>query len=225
MWAQVVCAQMKNSKTLTHQLEYGINYMNFLDQNIGLNGTGYLYNPDFNLKPNYHFGYRMIINNKHGIRLSIEKFISNSRNPDFPYLGLVGLSFNKLSLGYSYVFPFKVFFVSLGGNFSYRFAGGEAAVFGYRDPTSPLSEPMEARLQYNSIGFSPNVELEYFLTKHFGFGVNFNLNYYPFENAKLKGDGTNEPDPLYVQIYKPNNLNFTTTFKLAYKFSFSKTKN
>ena len=121
------------------------------------------------------------------------------------------------------MFPFKIFIFSIGVQLSYR-GGGEAAVFGYRDPTSPLSEPVEARLEYNSIGFVPNAEIEYFITKNFGLGVNLNFNYYPFENAKLKGEGTNQPDPLYVQIYKPNNLNFTTTFKMAYKFSFSKTK-
>ncbi len=79
-----------------------------------------------------------------------------------------------------------------------------------------------ARLKYNSIGFSPNAEIEYFITKHFGLGVNLNMNYYPFESSKLKGDGTDQPEPFFVQTYKPNNLNFTATFKLAYKFNFNK---
>jgi hypothetical protein len=223
--AQVICAQNNINKKLTHQLEYGINYVNFLQKNSrSLNGTGYFYNSGFNFTPNYYFGYKAIINEKHAIKLSIEKFISNSSYHDFPYLGIVGLSYYTLNLGYGYTFPFKVFSVFLGGQLSYRYAGGEAAVYGYRNPTSQLSEPVEAYLEYNSIGFSPNTEIEYSITKNFGLGVNLNLNYYPFENAKLKGDGTNEPDPMFVEIYKPNTLNFTTTFKLAYKFSFSKTK-
>jgi hypothetical protein len=127
-------------------------------------------------------------------------------------------------LGYSYILPFKKILLSIGGQISYRYDGGEFDVFGYRDLTSPLSEPVIATLNYNSIGFSPNAEIEYFFTKNFGLGVNLNLNYYPFENAKLKGDGTNEPDPLYVQIYKPNNLNFTTTFKVACRFGLGKKK-
>jgi hypothetical protein len=73
-----------------------------------------------------------------------------------------------------------------------------------------------------SIGFSTNAELEYFITKHFGLGVNLNMNYYPFENGKLTGLGTDQPDPFFVQTYKSNDLNFTATFKLAYKFNLNK---
>jgi hypothetical protein len=88
--------------------------------------------------------------------------------------------------------------------------------------TSPLSEPLTAQLEYNSIGFSPNAEIEYFITKHFGVGLNFNLNYYPFESSKLIGNGKDQPDPFFVQTYKPNDLSFTATFKLAYKFNLNK---
>jgi hypothetical protein len=213
IWAQVVCAQIDLSKKFTHQFELGINYVDFFTKNKNLNS----------IASSFTLGYKSIIKEKHEIKFVLMGISSNLSYPITPNLGLFATSFISINLGYSFVLkPIKVIKVSLGGQLSYRFAGGEAAVFGYRDPTSPLSEPVEARLEYNSIGFSPNAELEYFITKNFGLGVNLNLNYYPFENAKLKGDGTNEPDPLYVQIYKPNNLNFTTTFKLAYKFSFSK---
>lgn len=224
IWAQIICAQTNTNKKLTHQLEYGVNYVNFFNQNTNLNGLGLFYSDGFYFRCNYFFGYKATLNHKHSIKVNFTNFESKSSYRDFPYVGIVGLSYNTLNLGYGYTFPFKVFSVFLGGQLSYRYAGGEAAVFGYRNPTSQLSEPVVARLEYNSIGFSPNAEIEYFITKNFGLGVNLNLNYYPFENAKLKGDGTDEPGPMFVEIYKPNNLNFTTTFKMAYKFSFSKIK-
>ncbi|MFA9214371.1 MAG: hypothetical protein ACEQSR_11080 [Candidatus Methylacidiphilales bacterium] len=209
IWTQVVYAQINTKNKVLHQVELGINHANFLTKNPNFN----------NVISGYHLGYKVLFKN-HAIKIHLAYNLSSLIYPKTPNLGVIAMDFRTFNFGYNYIFPFKLFSVDVGCQISYRYEGGEAAVYGYRNPTSPLSEPVEARLKYNSIGFSPNAEIEYFITKNFGLGVN--LNYYPFENAKLKGDGTNEPDPLYVQIYKPNNLNFTSTFKLAYKFSFSK---
>jgi len=212
IWAQVICAQINTKNKVLHQVELGVNQANFLTRNPNFN----------NLISGYHIGYKTIFNNRHIIKIHLAHNLSNLIYPKSPELGTIAMSFRSFNVGYGYILPFKVFLITLGGQISYRYEEGETAVYGYRNPTLPLSEPMEARLKYNSIGFSPNIELEYFITKHFGFGVNLNLNYYPFENSKLKGDGFNEPDPLFVETYKPNNLNLTATFKLAYKFSFKK---
>lgn len=208
---QISNAQGNGSIKTENQIELGLNYVDFLSQHSKLNRP----------LSGYSIGYKITIKNKHSIKLGIDYCNSALKYPKYPDLGTIALSFGCFGVGYSYTPYFKVLKISLGGKLCYRYMGGETAVFGYRSPP-PLTEPVEARLEYNSIGFSPNTEIEFFFTKHLGLGINLNLNYYPFENAKLKGDGTNQPDPFYVQIYKPNNLNFIATFKLAYRFKLGK---
>jgi len=217
-------AQIKPHRTLEHQLEYGVNYVIFLNQNSNFNGWGGIYMNGLFLKHNYCIGYKTIFNKKHIIKLNKTIFIAlMNGTPNSPTY-LSGLAYNSFNLGYAYILPINSIndlTLSLGTNLSYRYEGSELVVFAHTQNTY-LFEPLFAYLEYNSIGISPNAEIEYFFTKHIGLGVNLNLNYYPFEHDKLKGDGVDEPDPFYVQTYKPQNLNFTSTFKLAYKFSFKK---
>jgi hypothetical protein len=222
-WAQIVCAQNKPKIKLEHQLEYGINYYNFLNINTNINGLGLFYLNGYNWTSNYYFGYKTIINKKHNFKFNNMYFESLVMGAPNSNSGLTGISNITLNVGYAYQLPLKKIAFSLGANLSYRYDGSETVVYAFTQNPN-FKEGVRASIYYNSVGFSPNAEIEYFITKNFGIGVNLNLNYYPFENAKLKGDGTNEPDPLYVEMYKPNNLNFNATFKLAYKFSFTKTK-
>jgi len=221
-WTQLGSAQIKQHSSVEYQLEYGINHVNFLNQITNLSPWGIMHlNKQF-WKYNYSMGFKTIINKKHVIKLNKTEFLTMlDYNPQNRHIGLISLVYMSLDLGYAYILPMNAInnlVINLGTNFSYRYKGNEMVYYAYW-PNQNWDEPLVANLDYNSIGISPNAEIEYFFTKHFCFGINLNFNYYPFENNKLQDGGFNQPDPFYVQTYKPQNLNFTSTFKLAYKFS------
>jgi uncharacterized membrane protein len=85
LWAQVVCAQLKNTRKRTHQLEYGVNYLSILNNN--LNGLGSFYDNGFNFNQNYYFGYKSIIKEKHCINLSFKFYNSKAIYKETPNLG------------------------------------------------------------------------------------------------------------------------------------------
>ncbi len=116
---QVICAQIKNpTRKLIHQLELGLNHADFLTKNSSFNI----------LISGYHFGYKAIYKNKHIIKIHLAYNKSSLIYPKTPNLGLIALDFRTFNVGYNYMLPFKVFLVSLGGQLSYRYEGGETAV-------------------------------------------------------------------------------------------------
>jgi hypothetical protein len=127
VWAQFVCAQIASNKILNHQIELGVNYVDFYSKNKNLNS----------LASSFTLGYKTIIKEKHELKFVLMGVSSNLSYPKTPNLGLIASSFVSINLGYSYILlPIKIIKVSLGGQFSYRFNGGETVVYGYRYLTS-----------------------------------------------------------------------------------------
>lgn len=221
VWTQFVCAQTKNTTTkkVKHQLEYGLDYMNYYSNyKRDFKGWGYTAYVGFNLNSTYSLNYKCIIKDKHVIRFGFSRYYSANEYPDYPQLGKVGFTLGNLSLGYGYMFAFKNLFVSAHGAVNYRYTGGEAAISAWSEDPN-FKEVNFVDLRYKApFGFGSGIELEYFFIKNLGIGINAYLNYFPFEDAKFRGYFDDEK--AFNSIYKPNDLYVTTTFKLAYKFSF-----
>ncbi|MES2726387.1 MAG: hypothetical protein V4643_04750 [Bacteroidota bacterium] len=216
-------AQTKDltSQKVVHQVEYGLNYMNYYNNyRQDFNGWGYMaYFNGITLSSTHSINYKCIINNKHIIKLGYTRFYSNTERNNYPDLGKNEFSLSYVSLGYGRKLPFsfKKIVPSVFAMLNYRYRGGEAADYAWRDMGFEKNFTV---LKYDqTVGIALGIELEYFFIQNLGLGINTYVNYFPFENARFKGDGVDSPSQEFIDSHKPNNFFINTTFKLAYRFS------
>lgn len=212
-WACVSNAQSLSNKIFggKNQFETGVTLVNYFNGD-GFKGFGYE-----QAQYNRYLGYSRIIKNKHVIGLSYTYYTS-PLNTDLPIGKVIEHRFKAVQLGYGYIFTQNKFQVIGQAAISYRYYGGESIIFGYRNPFSLLSEPLFARLNYNSVGGSVGIDANYFFIKNVGVGIKASYTFYPFENAKLGADGIDKPDPLLVATHRPLNQLFIVNGKLVLRF-------
>ncbi len=214
-------AQNWKSKVFNNknQVEFGNTYTSYPNLNFGDNKNivnKYLNYPNYR-NHNYFIGYSRILNNNYTVSLDlISGFTPSSKNFSNLAIGeIIGSFYNLLNLGLGKQFNFLKLEFNPKIYLSYRYDGYQYTVFGYRNPDSWFSEPLFADLKYNSVGGSIGMDINYFITKHIGFGLKTSYNFYPFENAKLSaGSSTDHPDPFLVATHKPLNQMFILNFKL-----------
>lgn len=210
-WACVSNAQSLSNKIFggKNQFETGPTVINFF-YNKGFTGLGI----DNILSLNRYYGYSRIIKKRHVIRIGYRQFGSDM----LPFIvGKVNQHyFRSADLGYGYIFTkCKLQLIGHVG-LSYRYDGGESVVFGFRQNTWP--EPVFASLVYNSIGGSFDIDANYFFIKNIGVGIKTAYTFYPFEDAKLRGNGIDNPPPILVATYKPINQMLIINGKLMLRF-------
>jgi len=223
-------AQNKTTNRFEHQLELGYNYGKFFGNYSEFNGIGFLQKWDFRafeLKniyqifrrlnyTNLFYSYKLIINNKHCFK--INKMVYNSHSGRLPNIkiGFSGFYGEVLSLGYGRNFNYKKLNTTLFLQLSQR-TGTEYALLGFLS-----NHPLNAELKYNSYGIALGSDIDFFITKNLGLGVNINYYYFPNETNKLEGDDVQYVDPSIIENYKPLSEFIFLNFKIAYKFALPK---
>lgn len=223
LWAQ------PKPKFLQHQLDFGVNYGLFSGNRSQFSGIGWLQRWDFKREElfspyqtlnrlnytNIYFAYKLVINEKHYLKLSREVFGSEIY-PALNKIGITGFGIKLISLGYGYNLPLKKIKTTLFVQVNKR-TGMEGAQIGHDG-----YHGFWADLRYDSYGMSLGTDLEYFFTKNFGFGANIYYYSFPFETNKLEGLDVQYVDKTIIDSYKPISNFFLINFKVAYKFSLPK---
>lgn len=170
---------------------------------------------------NYYLGYNRVLYNKYVIGVNLtSSFTPNGDNLAAIEIGEIRGAYNKqLNISIGKLFSSKKINIIPSIQLSYRYDGFQYTVFGYRNPNGVLTEPLFADLQYNSIGGSAAIDINYFFSKHVGLGVKTSYNIYPFEKAKLSaGESIDQPDPFLVETHKPLNQMLIVNFKIVTRF-------
>lgn len=229
-WVQKNYAQVVSNYApkFKHQLEYGINYIHFynnFDENYASTGNIFRYKGIPTWSANYYLGYKLIYKNKQVIKLSntvFEVTIASQSTTKEAYK--IGFASHFYSLGYGYRLDLKNASITFFGLLNYRYFGAEGAIVSsYQDAS--ISEGKYAFSDYASPwGFGTGIELEYFFTKNFGFGINTYLNAFPNENAQFTDNGLIMTQNFieFNNKQKANTYFINSTFKLAYRFSLPK---
>lgn len=226
--ALIVKAQRK-TPSAEIQIEIGGTLANFFDSrgisfNEGIK-LSYRNFSDFinsNFYSNFYYGLKVNLRDKHCLSVHYQSFQTTPYSPPLKTQNVELLLRNVKSfgLGYNYILPFQKFQTMIGIGVNYRYSGGEQVIFAYwLNPPPGWNEPISAYVEYNSLGLSPGIEVNWFWSSHFGIGVRSFYQYFPFESNKLSGNGIEMSDPDLVSNYKPGKQMFTLDFKLAYRFS------
>lgn len=208
-----------------NQFELGISNVSYLNSKFDDNFNFYknYFRSDYSniRRHNYYLGYNRVLYSKYVIGVNlISGFTPNGNNFTAIEIGEIrGAYNNQLNFSIGKLFSYKKINIIPTIQLSYRYDGFQYTVFGYRNPNGVLTEPLFADLQYNSIGGSLGVDINYFFSKHVGLGVKTSFNFYPFENAKLSaGESIDQPDPLLVETHKPLNQMLILNFKIVTRF-------
>jgi len=208
-----------------NQIEFGISNVSYPNSKFDDNFKFY----ENYLKPgysnmrrhNYYLGYNRVLYSNYVIGVNlISGFTANGNNFAAIEIGEIRGVYNKqLNFNIGKLFSYKKIKIIPTLQLSYRYDGFQYTVFGYRNPNGVLTEPLFADLQYNSIGGSVGLDINYFFSKHVGLGVRTLYNFYPFENAKLSaGESIDQPDPLLVETHKPLNQMLILNLKIVTRF-------
>ena len=201
------------SSKFQHQIDVGINYSKYFDTRKNYSGFGI----DLSRKEggrSSFFAYKLIINNKHIFKLATAECSSNDWNILYNNYALINTYSKILDFGYGYHIPIKKVNVTVFCNLSYRYGGNEFIQI-YNPDIDWVTN------NYNSMGCSTNLDFEFFFTKNLAAGINLCYYMFPFESSKINIDA-NKVDGNIFNDFKPINNFFNITFKLAYKFNFSK---
>lgn len=230
-------AQLKKSlSNFRFQVELGKIYSDFREKPISVDGFGLgtvnHYSNNKFIKQTYinypfsssYLGIKCIVNTKHifmfqGARFASEEWMGQNT---YPETGIAGISYSVLSLGYGYLIPLKKIRVIMNGLVSYRKNGTEVYTIGYMGSSTQLSEPLYGYISYTKPwGATVGGEVEFFVTKNFGLGVNLSYSCFPFEHGKI------ESTPLFnlpqkFELESANRATLNATAKLFFNFEFKK---
>lgn len=208
-----------------NQIEFGISNVSYPNSKFDDNFKFY----ENYLKPgysnmrrhNYYFGYNRIINSKYLLGVNfISSLTPNTKEFSEIAIGeILGTDNKQLNFNFGYLFSYRKINIIPTAQISYRYGGSQSVIFGFRDPSGILTEPLFAHLEYNSVGGSIGIDINYFFSKNVGLGFKTSYNFYPFENAKLSaGESIDQPDPFLVETHKPLNQMLILNFKIVTRF-------
>ncbi len=198
-----VGAQTKFPKKLEVSFSLGTNYMKLTQKQVAFDGFGFIKRGNnFYPRRNFSFGLGLSFRKNNFFELNYSQFTSSNYFPEAYQVGLVGFNYRLLELSYGKIlFQNKLLIKGFLG-LSYRFSGVETAVYAYKG-NFPLTEPLFAVQEYNSIGFIPAIDFNYPVYRSFSAGLNISYHFYPFEKIDLKSNDIAYLNPNFKLTYKP----------------------
>ncbi len=174
-----------------NQIEIGFNGTNFLD--------GYGFQIDINFLNRLkvlelsrpvkwfelfsYYSYKRFIAKRHYLNVTYQFGSFNAISGFSGIIGQVtGKYYKSISFGYGYVILDKKISLSFINQISYRL-GAETVIIGYYSNPNWL-EPVFGDVNYNSLGLSTGIDVNYPIYKQISLGVNIFYNHF-FEYSKL----------------------------------------